>query len=162
VNDDDLIREIASRAPGTAVHLQVVRDGRTESMTVKLAERPGRDTGQPHNAAGPAAPDRHKAEPDDPLGFAVRDLDRQSMDRLDIPRGFHGVLVTRVDPFGPSYDAGIERNSVLLEINRQPVESAAQYRRVARAAHPGDVLALYVYYPDLDQRRLFTVRVDGR
>jgi len=72
------------------------------------------------------------------------------------------VLVTRVDPFGPSYDAGVERNSVLLEINRQPVESAAQYRRVAKSAHPGDVFALYVYYPDVDQRRLLTVRVDGR
>jgi serine protease Do len=159
-NDDDLIREIASRPPGTAVRLRVVRDGRTESMTVKLAERPARDTDPPHNAAGPASQDRRKAEPDEPLGFSVRDLDRQTIDRLDIPRGFRGVFVTRVDPFGPSYDAGVERNSVLLEINRQPVESAAQYRRIARAAHPGDVFALYVYYPDLDQRRLLTVRVD--
>jgi serine protease Do len=160
-NDDELIREIAARVPGTAVHLQVVRDGRTESMTVKLAERPARDNGDSRGApAGPAAPPRRKGDADDPLGFAVRDLDRQTIERLDIPRGFHGVLVTRVDPFGPSYDAGIERNSVLLEINRQPVESAAQYRRLARAAHPGDVLALYVYYPDVDQRRLLTVRVD--
>jgi serine protease Do len=159
-NDDDLIREIAARAPGTAVHLQVVRDGRSESMTVKLAERPGRDNGQTRSAGPAASQDRRKAEADDPLGFAVRDLDRQTIDRLDIPHGFHGVLVTRVDPFGPSYDAGVERNAVLLEINRQPVESAAQYRRVARTAHPGDVLALYVYYPDLDQRRLLTVRVD--
>jgi len=162
-SDDDLIREIASRSPGAAIHLQIVRDGRAESMTVKLAERPGREQDQPRNAAGPAASqERRKAEPDDPLGFAVRDLDRPTMDRLDIPKAFHGVLVTRVDPFGPSYDAGVERNSVLLEINRQPVESAAQYRRVAKSAHPGDVFALYVYYPDVDQRRLLTVRVDGR
>jgi serine protease Do len=160
-NDDELIREIASRPPGTAVHLQVVRDGHPEAITVKLAERPARDAEQPHNTTGPAASqERRKGEPDDPLGFAVRDLDRQTMDRLDIPKSFHGVLVTRVDPFGPSYDAGVERNSVLLEINRQPVESAAQYRRVAKAARPGDVFALYVYYPDLDQRRLMTVRVD--
>ena len=131
-------------------------------MTVKLAERPGRDAGQTRGAGPASSQDRRKAGADDPLGFAVRDLDRQTIDRLDIPHGFHGVLVTRVDPFGPSYDAGVERNAVLLEINRQPVESAAQYRRVARAAHPGDVLALYVYYPDLDQRRLLTVRVDGR
>src|SRR5262245_41144008 len=161
-NDDDLIREIASKSPGTAVRLQVVRDGRNASLTVKLAERPGRDADQPRNAAGPASQERRKPEPDDPLGFTVRDLDRQTIERLDIPRGFRGVLVTRVDPFGPSYDAGVERNSVLLEINRQPVESAAQYRRVARAAHPRDVFALYLHYPDLDQRRLMTVRVDGR
>jgi serine protease Do len=160
-NDDDLIREIASRAPGTAVRLQVMRDGRVEWTTVKLAERPARDEGeQSRGAAGPAPQPRRKADVDDPLGFAVRDLDRQTIDKLDIPKSFHGVLVTRVDPFGPSYDAGVERNSVLLEINRKPVESAAQYRRFAREAHPGDVFALYVYYPDLDQRRLLTVRVD--
>jgi serine protease Do len=162
-SDDDLIREIAARPPGTAVHLQIVRDGRARSMTVTLAERPAREEDQAHNAAGPAASqERRKAEPDDPLGFAVRDLDRPTTERLDIPKAFHGVLVTRVDPFGPSYDAGIERNSVLLEINREPVESAAQYRRLAKSAHPGDVFALYVYYPDVDQRRLLTVRVDGR
>jgi serine protease Do len=160
-NDDDLIREIASRVPGTAVRLQVVRDGRTESTTVKLAERPARDNGEPtHAGTGPAQQNRRKADGDDPLGFAVRDLDRQTIDKLDIPKGFHGVLVTKVDPFGPSYDAGVERNSVLLEINRKPVESASLYRRLVHDAHPGDVFALYVYYPDLDQRRLLTVRVD--
>jgi hypothetical protein len=47
-----------------------------------------------------------------------------------------------------------------MEVNRKPVESASEYRKIARASHPGDVLALYLYYPDLDQRRLVTVRVD--
>jgi len=62
------------------------------------------------------------------------------------------VLVTRVDPFGPSYDAGIERKQRAARDNRQPVESAAQYRRLARTAHPGDVLALICVLSDLDQR----------
>jgi S1-C subfamily serine protease len=61
-----------------------------------------------------------------------------------------------------SFDAGVERGVVLLEINRQAVESAADYRRLARAARPGDVLALYIYLPDIDQRRLVTVRVEDR
>jgi S1-C subfamily serine protease len=61
-----------------------------------------------------------------------------------------------------SFDAGVERGVVLLEINRQPIESAADYRRLARAARAGDVLALYIYLPDIDQRRLVTVRVEDR
>ena len=36
------------------------------------------------------------------------------------------------------------------------------YRRVARAARPGDILTFYVYAPDLDQRKLMTVRVEDR
>jgi hypothetical protein len=51
---------------------------------------------------------------------------------------------------------------VLLEINRQPVETAAEYRRLARTVHVGDVLALYLYFPDIDQRRLVTLRVEDR
>ena len=34
-----------------------------------------------------------------------------------------------------------------MEINRQPIDSADDYHRLARAARPGDVLAVYVYTP---------------
>jgi hypothetical protein len=51
---------------------------------------------------------------------------------------------------------------VLLEINRQRVTSVAEYRRIARAVRPGDILTLYLYSPDLEQRQLKTVRVDER
>src|SRR5258705_204828 len=44
-NDDQLIREISSRAPGSSARLHLVRDGRDQSLTVKLAERPARERG---------------------------------------------------------------------------------------------------------------------
>ena len=96
------------------------------------------------------------------LGLNVRDLDRQTIDRLELPRQTRGVLITRVEPLSSSFDAGIERGTVLLEINRQAVESVTEYRRVARSAHPGDILTLYIYSPDLEQRQLKTVRVDDK
>src|SRR5262249_43218580 len=40
--NDQLIRLVASIAPGTNVRLDVVRDGRPIGVLVKLAERPGR------------------------------------------------------------------------------------------------------------------------
>ncbi len=158
-NDDELIRSIAAKAPGTAATLHVVRDGRQETMTVKLAERPARESDeQKKSAAAPA--ERRKSDADDPLGLAVKDLDKLTAGKLEIPKAFHGVLVTKVEPLGPSFDAGVERNTLIMEINRQPLDSAGDYRRITKSSHPGDVLALYVYYPDLDQRRLVTVRVD--
>jgi len=72
------------------------------------------------------------------------------------------VLITRVEGMSSSFDGGIERGTILLEINRQRVESAAEYRRLARAARPGDVLTLYIYAPDLEQRQLKTIRVEDR
>src|SRR3954471_1900090 len=161
-NDDQLIREIASRAPGSAARLHLVRDGHDEVLVVKLSERPARE--RPDKVDSPAGPpERSKADPDSLLlGLTVRDIDRQTSERLELPRQLHGVLITRVEPMSSSFDGGIERGTVLLEINRQPVESVADYRRVARAARPGDILTLYIYAPDLDQRQLKTIRVEDR
>ena len=160
-NEDQLIREIAGRAPGSAAHLRFVRDGHEQSATVKLAERPQRDSADSRgDSAAPS--DRVKADQDVALGLSVRDLDRQTVERLDLAKDTHGVLITRVEPLSSSFDSGIERGTVILEINRQRVTSAAEYRRVARAARPGDILTLWVYAPDLAQRQIKTVRVEER
>src|SRR5438093_9100937 len=104
-NDDELIRSIASKAPGTAARLRVVRDGHQQTLVVKLAERPGRETAESRkNGAAPA--ERRKSDTDDPLGIAVKDLDKASAFKLDIPKAFHGVLVTKVEPLGPSQEIG--------------------------------------------------------
>jgi serine protease Do len=161
-NDDELIREISARTPGSAARLRLVRDGHDETLTVKLAERPTH--GRVDKAEPATTPqDRPKSDQDDvPLGLNVRDLDRQTAERLEVPKTTRGVLITRVEPMSSSFDGGIERGTVLLEINRQRVESAAEYRRIARGARPGDILTLYIYAPDLDQRQLKTIRVEDR
>jgi serine protease Do len=160
-NDDQLIREISARAPGTAARLRLIRDGRDQTLTVKLAERPARDRRDRAEPASPAP--EHRTDPDNaPLGLTVRDLDRQLADRLDVPSDVRGVLITRVEGMSSSFDGGIERGTILLEINRQRIESAAEFRRVARGARPGDILTLYIYAPDLLQRQLKTIRVEDR
>jgi serine protease Do len=158
-SDEQLIRQIAAHAPGTAVKLQILRDGREEEVLVKLAERPTREA--------PAEPqsslqERPSEAPGASLGLTVRDLDRQTTDRLDLPRSTRGVLITRVEPLSSAFDGGLSRGAILLEINRQVVASAAEYRRIALAASPGDVLTLYVYSPELAQHQLKTVRVEDR
>ena len=72
----------------------------------------------------------------------------------------HGVVVSRVDPMGPAYDADIERGNILLEINRQPVQSIADFRRLTANARSGEVMALYLYKPEGPRRELRTVKVD--
>ena len=163
VSDDQLIREISGRTPGSPARLRIMRDGRAQNITLKLAERPARDTAGNRSESPAPTGDRFKNDPDlIALGLIVRDLDRQTADRLELPKAMQGVLITRVEPMSTSFDGGIERGTVLLEINRQRIESVAEYRRITRAAHPGDILTLYIYSPDLEQRQLKTVRVEDR
>ena len=68
-------------------------------------------------------------------------------------------MVSRVDPSGPAFDAEIERGHVLLEINRRPVRSAEDYRRLMADVRSGDVLTLYVFRPG-SGRALLTVKID--
>jgi len=160
-NDDQLIREISARAPGSSAKLRLVRDGKDQTLTVKLAERPLRDRGDKADSS-PAPAERPKGDGDALLGLTVREIDRQTADRLELPKQVQGVLITRVEPMSSSFDGGIERGTVLLEINRQRIETTGDYRRVAKTARPGDVLTLYIYAPDLDQRQLKTIRVEDR
>ena len=160
-NDDELIRAIAAHSPGIAAKLRVLRDGRDQTLTVKLTERPSRDADTSGRPAPPPSVFRPDQEPI--LGLMVRDLDATIFNRLDLPRQTRGVLITRVEPLSSSFDAEVERDTVLLEINRKPVTSVSDFRRVAAAARTGDVVALYVYLPaPRDQRKLLTVRVEDR
>jgi serine protease Do len=156
-DEDQLIREIAIRSPGTSTHVAYVRDGRVEHLTLQLAERPAR----PGTETRRPSPTSLKADPS-LLGLSVRTLDQRTVDRLALPRDMKGLLITGVEPLSTSSDSGIERGSVLLEINRQPVESVSDFRRIVHTTRPGDVLALYLFSPDFDQRQLKTVRVEGR
>ena len=158
-NNDEIIREVARRGPGTLARLHVMRDGRSQTMTLRLGERPTRQAERALDETNPVRPSSNAVLP---LGLNVRDLDSDTSRRLRLPSGVNGVVVTRVDPLSSAYDAGIQRDYIVLEINRRPISSADAYNRIARAASPGDVLAVYVYIPATDQRSIRAVRVDAR
>ena len=65
-----------------------------------------------------------------------------------------------MDPTGAAFSALVRRGFIIMEINRKPVRSVADYQRIVSAAKPGDVLALYYYDPTLVQRALLTVTVE--
>jgi serine protease Do len=135
--------------------LQVLRDGRSINVAVKLSERPpGRQPSPPSDVAVPSN------QPGPALGMLVREIDPEFAQRFNLPKGLEGVIVSRVEPMSPAYDADIERGHVLLEINRQPVRSIDDYRRLTAHARPGEVLALYVFKPEIPRRELHTVKID--
>ncbi|MGE0703360.1 MAG: trypsin-like peptidase domain-containing protein [Vicinamibacterales bacterium] len=155
--EGDLMRRIAARVPGTTAALGVVRDGAHQTLSVKLAERPA--PAESGTGAG-NAPIGARPDQDPLLGLTVRELDESTAVRMGLSRQARGVFITRVDPLSNAFDADIRRGTVLLEINRQPVGSVADYRRLASSARPGDVLALYLHSAIRSHRELKTVRVE--
>jgi serine protease Do len=165
VTNDTLIREIAARAPGSTARLEVMRDGRMRDVTVKLAERTrlrNAPTIAPRPPArGPADRLEQGVGPGE-LGLTVIEIDAGNAHRFDVPQGMTGLLVQRVEPFSAAHDAGIDRGQIILEINREPVDSVAEFRRVLTGIRGGDAMAVFIYVPEIEQKNIRTVRMEPR
>jgi serine protease Do len=161
LTNEELIRRISARRPGTVARLAILRDGRRQVVPVKLAERPrrGEEFEPPDALGGPVRPRPAQPESQTPMGISVRELDRAFVGRLEIPDSVQGVVVSRVDPTGPAHQV-LRRGLVIMEINRRPVRSLAEYQQVLAGVRGGDVLAIYYYDPTLVRRELVTVTAD--
>ena len=158
--NEELIRDISGRLPGTSARLELLRGDRREAAQVKLTERPRLDA-----ADEPSPLPRRPADPppDDPtLGLSVREVDAVLAKRMDLPASVQGLLVMRVDPAAASFVPAMRRGFVIMEVNRQPVRTAGDLQRLLAAAHTGDVLAFYGYDPAVRQRGIVMATVDGR
>jgi serine protease Do len=161
--NDSLIREIAARAPGTTARLEVIRDGRSREVLVKLAERrPVREVAERPEL--PRDPDRSQQRGVGPgdLGLTLIEIGPANAHRFDVPAGMTGLLVQRVESMSPAQEAGIERGHIILEINREAVNSVAKLRRVIESAGASTALGVLIYIPDIDEKNIRTVRVDPR
>jgi serine protease Do len=162
-SNQELIQNISARQPGSMARLEVVREGRRQTMSVKLAERPAKgaansdEDGSDRLTGAPST--TRPVDAQVPLGVTVREMDRRFVGRLEIPESVQGVIVQRVDPTGAARQV-LDRGFVILEVNRKPTPTVADYERIVAAAKPGDALAIYYYDPAVAERTLVTVIVD--
>jgi serine protease Do len=68
-------------------------------------------------------------------GVTVDELTPQLARQLDLPNGVRGVVVTGVDPSLGAAD--LQKGDVIEEVNREAVNSVADFKRWATAADPG-------------------------
>lgn len=119
VNDSRHLKlQVGSTAPGAAVPMNVLRDGKTVNLTVTVKELPG-------DKLADATPAADKAE-DALHGVGVADLDQATRDQLKVPSQIKGAVIVSLDEDSVAYDAGLRQGDVILEINRQPVKNADQ------------------------------------
>jgi serine protease Do len=135
VRDGNVLRNhVADSAPGATVPVEVVRDGKSRSLSVKLDEKPG-----DKQAARDTNGDRDdKAS----LGINVAPLTPELAARAGLSRTAKGVLVQEVDPNGRAADAGLERGDVIEQVNRQPVQTVDDLRAAVRRSSDRPVLLL--------------------
>jgi serine protease Do len=158
-SDDQLIRHIAARAPGTLTSLEVLRGEERRSVSVKLTERPipAASQGRARRAEARPASGRDQG----PLGLTVRELDAASALRRALPDSIQGVVVVDVDAAGPARLARVRPGQIVLELNRRPTRTVAAFQAAVGALGPGVAAAALIYDPIADQRVLIAIVPDG-
>jgi len=132
---NELQLAIMYRSVGETVTLTLVRDGKELAVPVVLGERP-EEVGA---APSPAQPQTGQEK----FGLTVSAItpDLASRYRLSTTTG---VVVTRVAPGSRAYWAGIEPGDVIVAVNRQPVESVADWNRLVAGIGDRDEVLLTV------------------
>jgi C-terminal processing protease CtpA/Prc len=75
------------------------------------------------------------------LGVYISDVDREVVERLGLGEE-HGVLIQDVAEEGPATDAGLQEDDVIVSLNGERIESAAQLRRILNETPPGRDVSL--------------------
>jgi serine protease Do len=134
-----LVDDIASRKPGTKIELGFIRNGKPETTTVTIADRAklfATRLNEDENDNDESTPKQSK------FGLTVRKLTPEMAERLDMTAG-KGVIVEDVKPGSFAEDVNLNRGDVILEINKQPVNSEEDLARIESTLKSGqDVVFL--------------------
>jgi serine protease Do len=128
---------VSEHAPGTTMSIEILRDGKPQTLSVTLGEYHAKD----EVAENGSSPDAQKGR----LGLGVGDLTPDVRQQLNLPSNVQGVAVENVRPASPAEEAGLQPGDVIVELNRHPVESAQKFVDAVHAAPADKDLLLLVW-----------------
>jgi serine protease Do len=136
---DELVAEISGLKPGSEAKLGYVRNGKEMTAEVTIADRStlfASRLGDQDEGGEQAKPQESK------FGITVRGITRDMVERYNLPNG-KGVIVQDVKPGGFADGCGVARGDVILEINKQTVNSADDFNKIQSQVKGGqDVVFL--------------------
>jgi serine protease Do len=139
----ELRNRIAEEAPGNTIHLNVFRNGKTQSVDVKLGTQPenllaSQNRMVPQGAPGSASRGAQA------LGMRLSNPTADLSERLGIPQGVQGAVIVSVAPHSAAEKAQLSPGDVITQIDRKPVHNAQEAAdQIAKHSGKGSIL-LYV------------------
>jgi len=146
--DETVSYLIANTTVGARVPVEIIRDGRRQTLAVAVGERPtdeelarqagSEEGGQPMAEEVPVAPGTA-------LGLSLQSLTPQIARAVGLPATARGVIVTSVAAGSDAAEKGIRRGDLIISVNRQAVatpQALLAAVEVARRAGRSSVLML--------------------
>jgi serine protease Do len=151
INDSrDLARKIAEYAPNTNVDVRIVRDGKEQTIKVKLGQFPKQTE------------DVAKSEPSTPAPVAKAEIGALGLSLATgaAQKGLkEGVLIAEVEAGSDAATKGLKAGDVIVEINSQPVASPADVEGALKKAKDLGRKAVLLSVKSAEQKRLVAVQL---
>ncbi|MFQ5669344.1 MAG: trypsin-like peptidase domain-containing protein [Acidobacteriota bacterium] len=156
---NDLIARISAHRPGDTIELTLIREGRRKRVHVQLEDRE-EIWFQSASTSRNREDGSSQSTIDSQIGIQVEGIGAENRRRFNLPAGVRGVVITDVSVRGESYDKGLRPGMVILEVNRQPVNSVSDYMQILEDVKDGGLVTFYVQTGE--SHRFVTFRVGGR
>lgn len=133
----ELQATVSQKRPGTKISLEILRDGKSQTVPVTLEEmgsRPGESRGDAGDGQGKMR-----------WGLGLNNLTPELRDQLQAPRDLHGALIEQVQPGSSADNAGLQRGDVILEVNRHKVQSVADVQQALNSVAKGQDALILVW-----------------
>jgi serine protease Do len=147
-DDRQLVSLISNKRPGDPVEVVYNRDGDRRTATIRLGRRPGAETAdatpEPSGDRDDAPAERMTMEG---LGITLQDVTPAVAREYGLGKDadVEGVLIVDVERQSEAWrEANLRPGFLVLEVNRQPVRSRAEFERAYRAVDAGDTFLMRV------------------
>jgi serine protease Do len=127
-----------------------VRNGKTQDVVVTVADRAKLFAARLGDAE---QNDEDNAPKQSKFGVTVRKVPPEMAERLDLSEG-KGVIVQEVKPGSFAEDVNLGRGDIILEVNKQPVNSEEDLARIESSLKSGQDVVFLV-------RQRGTTKQDG-
>ncbi len=132
VTDAQALRElVGDTKAGTEAKLQVLRDGKEQSLTIRVGEA----------AATPKASRPRSGGETHPFGFSVQALTSELAKRYGHSET-KGVIISDVEPGSIADLAGLRPGALIVEANRKKVGSVKEFQEALKEAREPNTLLL--------------------
>ncbi len=142
-NEQTLSFLVANIEPGTKIPIELIREGKTRTVTATVGKRPTEEELRQQQMFDPDAEPETPAEDTDgavaeKLGLQVRTLTPQIIDQLGADADTNGLVVTAVDGSSDAGQKGIRRGDIILSANYAAIKDVADLEKaIADAQNAG-------------------------
>ncbi len=142
LNSGALQVAVSNLDPGTSLTLGVLRNGAPSTLHLTVGTFDAKkQVASNDDSEGQGSGKANTGK----LGLAVADLSGDLRQQIEAPDSVKGAVIQNVRPGSPAEDAGLQPGDVVLEVNRQPAQSAKDFVSEVHNTPEGKDLLLLVW-----------------